>query len=109
MERLDKLLASTGRWSRREVKSLVKEGRVLVDGVPAATLYDRELLEERELAYSAPALDEAAVREIARETLPDADIDRSYVVEMVLERGQRLGRKLERFQQQGSSGPALNF
>jgi 16S rRNA pseudouridine516 synthase len=36
MERLDKLLASTGRWSRREVKSLVKEGRVLVDGVPAA-------------------------------------------------------------------------
>ena len=36
MERLDKLLAATGRWSRREVKSLVKEGRVLVDGVPAA-------------------------------------------------------------------------
>ena len=36
MERLDKLLASTGRWSRREVKVLVKEGRVLVDGVPAA-------------------------------------------------------------------------
>ena len=67
------------------------------------------LLEERELAYSAPALDEAAVREIARETLPDADIDRSYVVEMILERGQRLGRKLERFQQQGSSGPTLNF
>ena len=36
MERLDKLLASTGRWSRREVKGLVKEGRVLIDGVPAA-------------------------------------------------------------------------
>lgn len=36
MERLDKLLASTGRWSRREVKRLVREGRVLVDGVPAA-------------------------------------------------------------------------
>lgn len=36
MERLDKLLASTGRWSRREVKGLVKEGRVLTDGVPAA-------------------------------------------------------------------------
>ena len=35
-ERLDKLLASTGRWSRREVKGLIKEGRVLVDGVPAA-------------------------------------------------------------------------
>ena len=36
MERLDKLLAGTGRWSRREVRLLVKEGRVLVDGVPAA-------------------------------------------------------------------------
>lgn len=35
MERLDKLLASTGRWSRREVKTLIKEGRVLVDGIPA--------------------------------------------------------------------------
>ena len=34
MERLDKLLASTGRWSRREVRLLVKEGRVLVDGAP---------------------------------------------------------------------------
>lgn len=29
---MDKLLASTGRWSRREVKILVREGRVLVDG-----------------------------------------------------------------------------
>ena len=34
-ERLDKILASTGRWSRREVKTLVREGRVLVDGQPA--------------------------------------------------------------------------
>ena len=35
MERLDKLLSSTGRWSRREAKQLIKEGRVLVDGRPA--------------------------------------------------------------------------
>lgn len=35
MERLDKLLAGTGRWSRREVKELVKQGRVTVDGVTA--------------------------------------------------------------------------
>jgi len=34
MERLDKLIANTGRFSRREVKELVKQGRVLVDGVP---------------------------------------------------------------------------
>ncbi len=33
MERLDKLLSSTGRWSRKEVKELVRQGRVLVDGV----------------------------------------------------------------------------
>lgn len=37
MERIDKLLASTGRWSRREVKLLIKEGRVLLDGLPAAS------------------------------------------------------------------------
>ena len=30
-ERLDKLLASTGRWSRREAKELIREGRVAVD------------------------------------------------------------------------------
>ena len=63
MERLDKLLSSTGRWSRREVKQLVKEGRVLVDGVPAAgpeqkldreracVQVDGEALELREFTY----------------------------------------------------------
>ena len=35
MERLDKLLAATGRWSRREVKDLVRQGRVELDGRPA--------------------------------------------------------------------------
>lgn len=34
MERLDKLLASTGRWSRKEVKDLVRQGRVRADGGP---------------------------------------------------------------------------
>lgn len=32
MERLDKLLASTGRWSRKDVKELVRQGRVTVRG-----------------------------------------------------------------------------
>ena len=36
MERLDKLLAGTGRWSRKEVKDLVRQGRVRVDGITAA-------------------------------------------------------------------------
>ncbi len=40
-QRLDKLIASTGRWSRREAKLLVKEGRVLVDGVPARSGEDK--------------------------------------------------------------------
>ena len=36
MERLDKLIAACGAASRREVKMLVKQGRVRVDGVLAA-------------------------------------------------------------------------
>ena len=36
-QRLDKILASTGKWSRREVKMLVRQGRVLVDGFPVAS------------------------------------------------------------------------
>lgn len=35
MERLDKKLASTGHWSRREVKELVRQGRVTINGVAA--------------------------------------------------------------------------
>lgn len=45
MERLDKLLAATGRWSRREVKTLVREGRVLANGQIARSAeekYDAE-------------------------------------------------------------------
>ena len=37
MERLDKILAGTGRWYRREVKELVRQGRVTLDGAPAAS------------------------------------------------------------------------
>ena len=33
LQRLDKIIASTGRYSRREVKQLIRQGRVLVDGV----------------------------------------------------------------------------
>ena len=40
-ERLDKIIASTGRWSRREVKQLVREGRVLVDGAIARAAEDK--------------------------------------------------------------------
>ncbi|MEG1857322.1 MAG: pseudouridine synthase [Pseudoflavonifractor sp.] len=36
MERLDKILSGTGRWSRKEVKSLVKAGRVTVNSAVAS-------------------------------------------------------------------------
>ena len=44
-ERLDKILAGTGRWSRREVKELVRAGRVVANGAVALRpedKYDRE-------------------------------------------------------------------
>ncbi len=41
MERLDKLLAGTGRWSRKEVKELIRTGRVTVNGSVAARAEDK--------------------------------------------------------------------
>ena len=40
-QRLDKVIASMGKWSRREVKQLIKEGRLLVDDKPAAHAEDK--------------------------------------------------------------------
>lgn len=40
-ERLDKLLVSTGRWSRSEARRLVREGRVLADGLIASSPEDK--------------------------------------------------------------------
>ena len=37
MERLDKIIANRGVATRREVKELVRQGRVLVNGIPAAS------------------------------------------------------------------------
>ena len=39
--RLDKIIASTGKFSRREVKNLIRQGRVLVDGVPARSAEEK--------------------------------------------------------------------
>lgn len=41
MERLDKILANTGRWSRKEAAELIRAGRVTVDGAPALRREDK--------------------------------------------------------------------
>lgn len=41
MERLDKVLAATGRWSRREVKLLVKQGLVRLNGAAASSAEEK--------------------------------------------------------------------
>ena len=41
MERIDKLLSATGRWSRREGKDLMKQGRVRLDGRPVSRPEER--------------------------------------------------------------------
>ena len=46
-QRLDKIIASTGKWSRREVKSLIRHGQVLVDGLPAAGPEERRTRRRR--------------------------------------------------------------
>lgn len=40
-ERLDKIIASMGNYSRREVKQLIKEGRVLVEGIIARSAEEK--------------------------------------------------------------------
>ena len=58
MERLDKLVSATGKYSRREVKLLVKQGRIMIDGIPAAasdvkvdTAVSEILLDGEDLGY----------------------------------------------------------
>ena len=50
MERLDKIIAGTGKYSRREVKELVRQGRV-VDADAACLLVDGQSLDCRRYTY----------------------------------------------------------
>ena len=56
MQRLDKIIASTGKWSRREVKALIRQGRVLVDGIPARSAEDKTAPESAEITVNGEAL-----------------------------------------------------
>ena len=57
LERLDKLLASTGRWSRKEVKDLVRQGRVLVNGRPVLRSEEKWEPTETELMVDGQRVD----------------------------------------------------
>ena len=54
--RLDKIIAASGRYSRREVKQLIRQGRVLVDGVPARSPEDKADPETEEIAVDGEVL-----------------------------------------------------
>lgn len=56
LQRLDKIIASTGRWSRREVKDLTRQGRVTVNGVPARSAEEKADPETAEIAVNGEAL-----------------------------------------------------
>lgn len=55
-QRLDKIVASTGRWSRREVKELVRRGLVTADGVPVRSAEEKFDPEAAEIAVNGEAL-----------------------------------------------------
>jgi len=55
-QRLDKVIASTGKFSRREVKALVRQGRVLVDGIPACSGEDKVDAESVEIVVNGESL-----------------------------------------------------
>ncbi len=54
--RLDKILADTGRWSRKEAKELIRRGRVWVDGAPAPSGQDKYETEGLELTVDGEAV-----------------------------------------------------
>ena len=55
-QRLDKIIASTGRWSRREVKDLVRQGRVTVNGAAARAAEEKADPETAEIAVNGEVL-----------------------------------------------------
>ena len=55
-QRLDKIIASMGRWSRREVKDLIRQGRVTVDGVPARSAEEKADPEQAVIAVNGEKL-----------------------------------------------------
>lgn len=57
MERMDKLLSSTGLWSRKEVKELVRRGRVRLNGVTVAKPEEKADPERDEIRVDGEVVD----------------------------------------------------
>lgn len=55
-QRLDKIIASTGRWSRREAKELARRGLVTVDGASVRSVEEKVDPEEAEIVVDGEAL-----------------------------------------------------
>lgn len=55
-ERLDKIIASTGRWSRREAKELARRGLVVVDGAATRSVEEKFDPEAAEIYVNGEAL-----------------------------------------------------
>ena len=55
-QRLDKIIASTGRWSRKEARELARRGLVLVDGVVAREVEAKYAPETAEIVVNGEAL-----------------------------------------------------
>ena len=55
-ERLDKILASTGKWSRREAKELARRGLVSVDGAAIRSVEEKFDPETAEISVNGQAL-----------------------------------------------------
>lgn len=56
LQRLDKIIASTGRYSRREVKQLARQGRILVDGRAIRDTAEKADPEAAEIVVNGEAL-----------------------------------------------------
>lgn len=55
-QRLDKIIASTGRWSRKEARELARRGQVLVNGVPVCSVDEKFDPEAADITVEGEAL-----------------------------------------------------
>lgn len=57
MDRIDKIIASQGKYSRKEVKSLISKGRVSIDGITVKSSSEKADAEKQEIAIDGTVLE----------------------------------------------------